>query len=411
MTSYAESEASFRNRAREIQLTEQHVEALLSQDIRCFNHFAFTVGGQPGQLDETKFQDLVNAVCPRGASLGVQAALKQLAYESITVAVAAIRQRVESGGEAALRKLPAHERDERLRRIRQKITGFEIAGDYEPAHSVVDTYAHMIEEGALRILPLSKCISRDQELQANKQDKQLVLLEGQQLTIKDKQLDLKADLSNELRVHNAFIRRGLAMEMANLASFSVHERAIRDFMSYLTKDVPPGFKGPTVESVLRADKELWTLVANECRSNLKPTATGGFPVDDAIQRFSTSASVLFNLLPLPSSASSSSSSSTKRKQTDGDDEPPKPPAKVAKRVGPRNLKGRQQRRGQSNLPPGLHGYSGWNSEKQRICYNYNLPHGCQLSTTKDGQVTKCSRGTHQCIKCHGPHPLAACSHN
>ena len=49
-----------------------------------------------GQLDSERFQNLVDMICPRGASIGVQAGVKQLAYEALTVAVAAIKQRVET---------------------------------------------------------------------------------------------------------------------------------------------------------------------------------------------------------------------------------------------------------------------------------------------------------------------------
>ena len=134
-------------------------------------------------------------------------------------------------------------------------------------HGVLDAFASMLEEGVLKVFPLSKCISREQELQSVKADKQVVLLENQQLHLQPKGSELTADLGNELRVHLAFIRRGLALDMANLASYEVHEKVMREFMSHLTRTPPPGFRGATIESILRADKELWTRVADKVRSN------------------------------------------------------------------------------------------------------------------------------------------------
>ena len=122
MAAYAESNASFKSRAKQIQLTDAHIDALDDIDIKCFNHYAFAVCGQPGQLDAAKFQTLVDTVCPSGATVGVQAALRQLAYESLTVAVAAIRQRIEHPDDA-LKKLPAEEKDHRLQVLKSKITG------------------------------------------------------------------------------------------------------------------------------------------------------------------------------------------------------------------------------------------------------------------------------------------------
>ena len=160
-------------------MTDAHIDALDDIDIKCFNHYAFAVCGQPGQLDAAKFQTLVDTVCPAGATVGVQAALRQLAYESLTVAVAAIRQRIEQPDDA-LKKLPAEEKDHRLQVLKSKITGFEITHEYEPSHSTIDAFAAMLQDGSIKILPLSKCISRDQELHSEKADKHVLHLEGNQ---------------------------------------------------------------------------------------------------------------------------------------------------------------------------------------------------------------------------------------
>lgn len=405
MAGYAESNASFRHRAKQIQLTDDHVQALHDNDIRCFNHMAFAVNGQPGQLDQERFQNLVDIVCPRGASMGVQASIKQLAYEALTIAVAAIKQRVETPDEAA-KKLPPQEKDQRLQTIKRKITGFDISGEYEPGHCVIDAFAGMLDEGVLKFFPLSKCVSREQELQAVRADKQVVMLENQQLQVKARGAELTTDLGNELRIHHAFIRRGIALDMANLASYHVHEKVMREFMSHLTRTAPHGFKGPTIESVLRADRELWTRVADKVRSNLRPDKNDVLPVDAALEELYTSASVVFHLLPLP--AASGSNQNLKRK-TPEEEAPKKPQPTGEAAAGNKNRRGKRNRQGRTNLPTPLHGYSGWNKQKQRICYNYNMVHGCSNTVSKDGSVEKCNRGTHQCVKCHGKHSLTQCN--
>jgi hypothetical protein len=370
---------------------------------------AFAVNGQPGQLDPARFQSLVEVVCPRGATMGVQASLKQLAYESLTVAVAAIKQRVETPDEAS-KPLPPQEKDQRLRDLKARINGFVIAGDYEPAHCVIDAFAAMLEEGVMKFFPLSRCVSRELELQAVRSDKQVVMLEGQQLHLKTKNPELSSELGNELRVHHAFIRRGLALDMANLASYEMHERVMREFMSHLTRAVPMGFKGPTIEAVLRADKELWTRVADEVRSELRPDGDGKLPVDKALDKLYMSPSVLFHLLPLPTTAAAGP---PKRKvqEAEAETQKPEPTGKGGGTTdkGNKNRQGKRARMGKTNLPAGLHGYSGWNKQRQRICYNYNMAHGCSNTVSKEGGHDKCSRGMHQCIKCHGKHGLQQCN--
>ena len=107
----------------------------------------------------------------------------------------------------------------------------------------------MLEEPVLKILPLSKCISREQELAQAKVDKQIVVIENQQLQIKPKTLTGEANLSTELRVHNAMIRRGLAMGQAGLMRFHVRDKIMRDILGHLTRQQPVGFRGPAVHSL------------------------------------------------------------------------------------------------------------------------------------------------------------------
>ena len=179
---------------------------------------------------------------------------------------------------------------------------------------------------------------------------------------------------------------------------------MREFMGHLTRTPPPGFRGATIESILRADTELWTRVADKVRSNLRPDKDNDFPVDKALEELYTSASVLFHLLPLPNGGAQG----TKRK-AETEAAPKATPAPSA--PGGKNRPSKRNRQGKTNLPKGLHGYNGWNKQKQRICYNYNMAHGCNNSVSKEGNLEKCSRGMHQCIKCHGKHSLTQCNNN
>ena len=325
MASYAESHASFRSRALQIQLKEEHIRALEDNDVKCFNHLAFAVSGQPGQLDNDRFTELLEIMCPRGPSIGIRSALRQLAYEALTVAVAAIRQRVETPDESK-----------------------------------------------------------------------------QKLHIKSNTLEATTDVSTELKVHYAFIRRGLALEMAGLASYSIHEKVTRELMVHLTRDPPPNFNGPTLEAVLRADKLLWTKVADKVRSNVQEDANGQLPVDLALTELSTQAEVLFHLLPTPVSRAASKPA-----------QPPKPEtSKPHERSQPSAPKGRPKgkfNKDRTKMPSGLHGFKPVTAAGKRICFNYNLPHGCSQRCEKDGNVDKCTRGVHQCIKCGGNHSYTECS--
>ena len=108
----------------------------------------------------------------------------------------------------------------------------------------------MLEECAPKYLPLSKCISREQELQTLKVDRRIVVLEDQQLQVKNKAPEASADLSTDLKVQNAFVRRGLACEQVGILSYETHGKIRHAFMAHLGRQPPPHFKAPDINAVL-----------------------------------------------------------------------------------------------------------------------------------------------------------------
>ena len=404
MSAYAESKASFRHRCLEVGLTETQFENLRDQNISTFNNLAFSVCGQPGQIDDGRFRMLADGVF-NNISLGLESMMRQLSYEAITISVAAIKQRVEPTVEGQVKKLPPQERDERMRKLSGKITGFTITGDYEPAHSIVDFFTTMIEESAPKYLPLSKCVSREQELMSQRVDKRIVVLEDQKLQVKNNSPDIHADLSTDLKLQNAFIRRGIACEQANLLTYETHEKIRHAFMAHMTRDAPPGFRGPDMACILRADRELWMKAFDRCKSDLKVNAAGQYPLDIALLDLYTSPEVVFHLLPTPGAVSrkrSRSKSDPKNKKTRSEKSPSRKPGRKG------DSKGKSKGTNRVMVPKSLKGFSGVNAKKMRICYNYNLPHGCANTThQKEGQ-TRCVKGIHQCIKCFKSHPLQEC---
>lgn len=86
-------------------------------------------------------------------------------------------------------------------------------------------------------------MSREQEISSFKVDKKIVVLESQQLHVKQKPIEMSVDLSNELKVQNAFIRRGLAAEQAGLLTYTVHEKVRHSFMAHFDETASTRFQG------------------------------------------------------------------------------------------------------------------------------------------------------------------------
>ena len=70
----------------------------------------------------------------------------------------------------------------------------------------------------------------------------------------------------------------------------------------MSQTAPPGFSQVKVEQLVRADRELWTLLAQETRGSLKPNAAGDIPLDAMVQRLCQDPRITMFLLPTTAGA-------------------------------------------------------------------------------------------------------------
>ena len=138
-----------------------------------------------------------------------------------------------------------------------------------------------------------------------------------------------------------------------------------------------------------------------CKSNLRVGPDGQHPLDKAMLSLYNTAEVVFHLLPTPGSAPA--------KRARSPDAEPAKPAAAAPKASPKANPKRKTKPDRVKVPEALKGFPGLNKHKARVCYNFNLPHGCSNSThEKDGRL-RCVKGNHECIKCGGGHGLQACN--
>ena len=281
MASLVDSSAEFWSRSAQL-LSEDLAQKLYDHDIRSFWTLAFAV-----------------AVFGENASVGAQAAVRCLAFEGLTFSLQDLKARSDGGDASSSRPLPLHEREDRKKKQAQRLSGLLLEGDSEPSNSLVDKAAQIFHDGVVRYLPPSICISRDAEVASVKRDREFLSLENGELAVKRKDAGITTDVGNEFKLQQALLRRGITLDRVGLLDFSVHERVVRAFFNFLTRPVPPGFERPNVWSIVRADKEMWTLAARACSDGCKPDSSGARPLDDLVMSLSVDASVVFHLLPLP----------------------------------------------------------------------------------------------------------------
>ena len=219
-----DSEAFFDTRMQAIGLSSVEQIAVRAQGWLTLANFASAsvwTPGQSGRLYDEDFMDRVIVPVlgdPRHTS---GAKLRRLMFEAFTLPVSDLREQVTRTSDDPPQKLPAQERAARMQRIKDRLTGISITNVSEPSHKLVDTYVQMYEDDVLRFVPWNELTERSQEVLDEE------WLQNGFTKAKALETDLKANLTSNFRFVFALQWRGLAMEIAGLCQYEVHQAVRR----------------------------------------------------------------------------------------------------------------------------------------------------------------------------------------
>ena len=396
-----ESVANFTSRAKEIGMAEGLIESMKDNGVNTFSKLAYICSSNPTSGDDSKLKEALEALIGRVLTPVEMISIRQLWFESYTFAMTELEERVKKTPSDTPKALPMAERLVRIEKQKNKLTGLIFDQFTEPAHSLTDKAHAMVEDGVLTYL--SPEISRHDEIQNQKSEHQ-VTFDGQgNLKISKKASELSCDTSGELRIRQALTRRSLAMDQAGLCTFSKMEKWHTTMMHATMRTPPSGHKYVTMQQVLSADKELWGLMSQETRGQLKVAAGQDPPLDVHMATLSQSPQVLCFMTPLPAGKSEPPKGNT-----------PPPPKQVPKSDPP------QPRTGQPPFKRKFEGGKGIKDLLQSmpsnctskldlgkfICLHYNN------GTCKKQKSSSCNMGAHVCYYkgCHKKRPYIECSH-
>ena len=405
MAASLDSAAVFAARAVAIGITPGGFEKLVAAGFNTMNKFAFSSTYAPGSADDKPLRDLLVEVLGEAPPLGQLAAYRRLFFEAYTLAASDLRARVERTDEQGPRRIAPPERAARHEALQTRLSRVRIEGEHEPSHALLDAINQQAEDGVLRWLDWSKLSKRQQELQGVEREPHFRLdPSGGVLRIVEKADGLSADVSSDLRVRFALMRRALAYESAGLVSFDVGMQWVDYLFAALLRPPLDGYAPVSLAQLIRADQELWRVMAEDTRAGIAPRPDGTKPLQEAMLRLMTSAGVIHLLLPLPRAASSVARDSRAPKR----DRPPSraaaaPPAQGAKAKAKKGAgKGRQSK---APMPAALMGGVPNLPSGEPLCFGYNLG-SCPHPIT-DG---RCTKGLHRCCKagCFGNHPFCQC---
>ena len=384
-----DSEAAFQKRCDELMPGLHDMFEYLQ--ISTFSSLAFTVGTPQQPVVEQDMQRFADRVVQGPASIAEVSVIKRIHFEAQTLLMADVRKQATVGDTSEPSKsLPFVEKKRRLDAQQLRITGLSRAHEQRASHALIDLCFSIVEIGALIYVAPSRCTSRDVEINSEAKTKQKQLLTLEQGSLKAVSGDSlpAVDVGTEMKLMYALQRRGLAFDLVNLMSWDVHTEWTNKLFRAMMAETPSNFQSVSLQQIVKADQEMFMLLASEYDGPLKAQAIDGDPPLDAQMRlFFNDPRINMHLVPLPAQQ--------KRPAPTGSsaDRPSQQPAKKPK-TGNKTP---------SQVPSELSGLHTKTADNKPMCWNYNLAKGCQ-NTTKKG---RCRFGYHSCMRClkagHGAH--------
>ena len=354
------------------------------QGIETFSTLAFAVGTPQQPCSEQEMQRFSDRIVQGPASLAELSAIKRIHFEATTLLMVDLKRQATAGDTSEpSRSKPYVEKKKRLEAQQQRITGLSHRHEQKASHALIDFCFHIVESGALVYVPPSKCTSRDSEVQADvkQKQKQFVTLEqGALKTVVGGELQ-NVDVGSELKLMYAFQRRGLAFDLVGLMSWETRSDWVNKLFRAFTADVPQQFQSLTLQHILKADQELFILLAEENTGSLKAARQGDPPPLDAfVAMLMNDPRINIHLVP---------SAKVDKRPANQMSRPETGPS------GPKGPKRPKTSGEKATLPSELEGLHVKSKDGKPMCWSFNLKRGCSNSTKKG----RCRFGLHVCMKC------------
>ena len=321
------------------------------------------------------------------------------------------------------RRLPAVEREERKTELAKLLgEGLKLEGEYEPADSLIDLAVEIGETEHIKRIPWERCTCKQAEMEGEKQVTQLTQDKDGFIRAAVATEGPLADTSSILKLHDALTRRGAALHIGRVLSWTTHQALVFELMSALKRDAPAGYSRVSMEMAREYDRELWRRVTDLAGGRVKPQLDGTLPLDSLVKQVMIEPRTAMLLMPRQSAGKASSSddggrvanlerqladlrrqlasqggSRKQQQQNQPAQNPTQPPPKrdQSKGGGKGNGKlGGPSKRPRTNRVQGLEGMPTKAADGTNICFGYNLN---KCTACKPGQT--CPKGKHICGGC------------
>jgi hypothetical protein len=386
--------------------------------------FAFSANYVPGKPDESAFINDIVLPLTGDINSNRKPALRRFFFECYTNAAADINRRASrSEDDEKPKKIPVTEREDRFQKLKERLTGLTLRNELEPSTMLIDKFVEMEEVGELRYVKWEEYTRRNQESKGVKKE-ELWKEDGEgriKRLFKDHEehIVVGGDL---LAARYALQRRGLALNVARLMSFEVHELLVEFFFEEMARESLPGFHKVSLEQVRRADREIFVRLAEQTRGGFTKEVLirDELPLDNILRRVMLEPRIQALLFPLQAGSAKQvstpgQSSGDKRLASENEKlradikKLKSSPAKGNGYKGQKGGKGKGKGKGNKgswarSMPVPLIGMAP-SIAGERPCYDYNMTQGC-----KTRGVDRCASGVHKCMfpGCGQDHSLVNC---
>ena len=400
MSSFAESEAVFKDRVASAGLSSDILKSLNDAGFKTLSKFAFSSSYTPGAADETPFVKTIKDILKRDANLSELASFRRLLHEAFSLVTAEMKQQLERSEDVHTRKLTQPERADLYTRQVQQLNGLCLKGPLEPSDALIDVFCSIYESNRLRFVPWEKNTAKDTELEKECKPEHMFSLDSSgKLKIESKKTDVAADTSTEILLQFALQRRGLSMDQANLIEYNIHQKWVDRVIKMRLTPAPHGYQMTSFRQILDADKKLFEELSDATRAGVQVTAEGR-PLDKHFVECMNRSEVVHLLQPLPSKQSESVLPDKVFVERPS---PYSAPGGKGKGKGKTKAKGKDT----SKMPLTLvqSGCRARTNAGDPICFGFNLG-TCSLAVNRG----RCDRGFHVCAipKCGKHHPFSQC---
>ena len=406
-----DSKAHFESVVRQRGLLD-HLSGFQSIGADTLANLAFATSYQPGNTDDEAFTRQIVIPVLGDEHHILKPAVKRIWFEAFHSVAVDAQRRANLNEETRPRKIPPAERNARLKAIKALVEpGIRVADELEPSHAIQDKFSMMMETGLIKRVAWKEYTTRDSELDGVEVLEYFKTDSSGFMRAFTCPEELPADISSEMLTKNALQRRGIAMHMAGLMSWPIHEQLLNTyFQAYYDKPLP-GYARTTFEQINQADLYVFKKLADNLKEDLTLPPDGSMPFDNHIQAILISHKFGAILAQRQTSRGSEPAGPKRQAEAEADrlreeNKRLKSAASQRDRSGDFDRgKGKRKGKGKGNKdkgkgkitpPAALQGIKPFGGK--RYCFKYNLGSCPQ----KDDQ---CKNGLHRCMKCGGAHAV------